>query len=159
MGLVTCAAMAVFSAVIFKQSRAGTVTDRQVRTFTLRMLLAVQFMTAIVTSFTLLLPLPIGAARFAPALPIVIGLFLVGIFASVIHGMRQLSTSAGDLTPDACWKGGPFYYNPNDPAVLVEKRFGFGYTLNFGNRWSWIVLGLLMLPAVATVAAAVLSTR
>jgi tRNA 2-thiocytidine biosynthesis protein TtcA len=30
------------------------------------------------------------------------------------------------------------YYNPADPAVFVERRIGFGYTLNFGNRWNWI---------------------
>ncbi|MCP5119576.1 MAG: hypothetical protein GY953_52930 [bacterium] len=45
----------------------------------------------------------------------------------------------GDHTPDAAWKWGQFYYNPSDPALIVEKRFGFGHTLNFGNRWSWLL--------------------
>jgi Family of unknown function (DUF5808) len=26
-----------------------------------------------------------------------------------------------------------FYVNRQDPALIVEKRFGFGYTLNFGH--------------------------
>lgn len=30
------------------------------------------------------------------------------------------------------------YYNPDDPAFLVEKRAGFGWTLNYGNKWAWV---------------------
>lgn len=39
------------------------------------------------------------------------------------------------LADDRHWKLGVFHVNPEDPAVLVEKRSGVGYTLNFGNRW------------------------
>src|SRR3984893_15944922 len=49
--------------------------------------------------------------------------------------------------PEAAWKGS-FYSNPNDPALLVPKRFGIGYTLNFGNPWSWAVLAFLLLMLV-----------
>jgi uncharacterized membrane protein len=54
----------------------------------------------------------------------------------------------GDRTPDACWKWGFFYVNPNDPALFVEKRFGIGYTVNLGNRWSWIFLLIPLLPLI-----------
>ena len=54
------------------------------------------------------------------------------------------SQPLGDRTPDVCWKWGLFYYNACDPAILVEKRFGVGYTLNFGNRWTWIILAALV---------------
>jgi uncharacterized membrane protein len=27
------------------------------------------------------------------------------------------------------------YHNPNDPALLVEKRMGIGWTFNFANKW------------------------
>jgi hypothetical protein len=54
--------------------------------------------------------------------------------------------SGTDGTPDECWKLGLVYFNPADPAVMVEKRFGVGYTVNFGNRalW-WIVAGGVLL--------------
>ena len=55
---------------------------------------------------------------------------------------------AGDRTPDACWKWGLFYINRKDPALFVEKRFGVGYTVNLGNRWSWIFLAITLLPLV-----------
>jgi len=56
---------------------------------------------------------------------------------------------AGDRTPDRYWIAGIFYVNRNDPAIIVEKRFGIGYTLNFGQPVSWIVIGLLVLVPLA----------
>jgi uncharacterized membrane protein len=55
----------------------------------------------------------------------------------------------GDSTPDDCWIWGIIYYNRDDPAFLVEKRVGFGWTLNYGNKWSWVFsIGLLAAPFV-----------
>jgi uncharacterized membrane protein len=54
-----------------------------------------------------------------------------------------------DTTPDEYWHLGSFYYNPQDPAIFVQKRMGFGYTLNFGNRLSWIMLGSLLAGVLA----------
>jgi uncharacterized membrane protein len=47
-------------------------------------------------------------------------------------------------TPDKCWKFGIFYVNADDPALFVAKRYGVGYTLNFGNRWSWAIMVLIL---------------
>lgn len=71
-----------------------------------------------------------------------------GTESSILAGVR----TAGDRTPDQCWRAGMFYVNPNDPAVLVEKRFGIGYTLNFGRPAAWlltaVILVLVILPLV-----------
>lgn len=50
--------------------------------------------------------------------------------------------------PDDAWSG-IFYSNPDDPALFVPKRYGIGYTLNFGNPWSWVVLALIFAFVVA----------
>jgi uncharacterized membrane protein len=50
----------------------------------------------------------------------------------------------GDRSRAACWKWGLVYFNRSDPAILVESRTGVGYTLNFGNVWSWVLLGLIV---------------
>lgn len=55
--------------------------------------------------------------------------------------------------PVGGWKG-PFYVNPADPALFVHSRWGrrfgwFGYTLNFGNRWSWLVLAVIVVLSLA----------
>lgn len=55
----------------------------------------------------------------------------------------------GDRTPDECWKWGLFYYNPADPALWIEKRFGIGWTFNFGNPRAWFILGAILLFAAA----------
>lgn len=59
-------------------------------------------------------------------------------------GQRQVPASAGaiagDATPDTAWKGGLLYFNPADPVVFVETRMGVGWTLNFGNVWSWVFM-------------------
>jgi uncharacterized membrane protein len=55
-----------------------------------------------------------------------------------------------DRTPDQCWKWGIFYYNPDDPALMVEKRFGIGWTLNFAHRGALIFLGLTLVVLVVS---------
>jgi uncharacterized membrane protein len=87
------------------------------------------------------------------ALTTVIGAFAAAIMRSGQGGSRAMvntgSAPVGDHTPDACWKWGIFYVNAEDPSILIEKRFGIGYTLNFGNRWTWVLLALLLAPASA----------
>jgi hypothetical protein len=50
-------------------------------------------------------------------------------------------------TPTECWHGGMIYFNPNDPAIIVERRDSVGYTFNFANTWSWILLGSFLIPS------------
>ena len=45
---------------------------------------------------------------------------------------------------DEEWTG-VFYSNPKDPSLFVPKRFGIGYTLNFGNPWAWVVVIFILL--------------
>jgi uncharacterized membrane protein len=58
---------------------------------------------------------------------------------------RRPSSDQIERTPEECWKGGIFYYNPDDPALFVQKRLGFGYTFNFANVWSWALVASLVL--------------
>ena len=50
---------------------------------------------------------------------------------------------------DRYWSAGVFYHNPDDPALFVPKRFGLGWTLNFGHPQAKLVLiGMLVLLLV-----------
>jgi uncharacterized membrane protein len=51
--------------------------------------------------------------------------------------------SAGGVTrdDDRFWKGGLIYVNHDDPAIIVGKRFGIGWTLNFGSVRAWLLFG------------------
>jgi hypothetical protein len=61
------------------------------------------------------------------------------------EGAEAVGEPVGDTTPDANWKGGLIYYNPADPALVVETRAGqFGCDLNFGNKWSLAVCAVIL---------------
>lgn len=52
---------------------------------------------------------------------------------------------------DKYWKLGMIYFNPNDPAIFIEKRFGIGWTHNMARPESWIILiGLIIIITVIT---------
>ncbi len=88
--------------------------------------------------------------------PIAWLLLLAGITVWGLSKTSGLRDSA-DPTPDECWKLGQFYYNPEDPAYLVERRFGLGYTLNFAKPLSWIVTTVLFLLPLLLVLRSVVS--
>ena len=98
-----------------------------------------------------------------PVWPISIGtgVFVVAVFVWAVKlgqgGARNAPPpegAVGDRTPDARWVAGLLYVNRADPAFLVEKRFGVGYTLNFGNPLAWFFLALLAaVPLVAILVA------
>jgi uncharacterized membrane protein len=47
---------------------------------------------------------------------------------------------------DKSWRGGLLYINRDDRALVVPRRYGLGWTLNFGNpRVAMLVAGLLAL--------------
>jgi uncharacterized membrane protein len=59
----------------------------------------------------------------------------------------------GDRTADRYWKLGTFYFNRDDSAVFVEKRFGLGYSLNFARPTAWIILLLTLIAPLILVLA------
>jgi uncharacterized membrane protein len=50
---------------------------------------------------------------------------------------------------DKHWKLGVFYFNPNDPAIFLEKRFGIGWTINFARPLAWTIFILLIGTIIA----------
>ncbi|MDR1014860.1 MAG: DUF5808 domain-containing protein [Coriobacteriales bacterium] len=54
-----------------------------------------------------------------------------------------------NVDDDRYWKLGQFYVNPVDPALFVEKRFGIGYTCNFGRPAAWVLIGAFVALSVA----------
>jgi uncharacterized membrane protein len=81
----------------------------------------------------------------------------IGILLAVLSYFLPTQTQGDNRTPDRCWKAGIFYVNPDDSALFVPKRFGIGYTLDFGNPWSWAVLALVGVVAVVPIFVAFLS--
>lgn len=56
------------------------------------------------------------------------------------------------LDDDDCWILGMFYYNPNDTRLNVEKRFGYGGTVNIAHpagKVIMIAIAILLLGSIA----------
>jgi uncharacterized membrane protein len=99
----------------------------------------------IVLTWVFALLVPGGTVQPLIPLPsaVSVALAMAVILFSVIYLIKKNRESRGPLdpTPNECWKGGILYYNPNDPVLFVGRRDGAGFTLNMGNRWSWVVIG------------------
>ncbi|MFS0674633.1 DUF1648 domain-containing protein [Ornithinibacillus sp. 179-J 7C1 HS] len=65
----------------------------------------------------------------------------------------KVSTGANgnviDRDDDKHWKLGIFYFNPSDPALFLEKRFGVGWTINLARPIAWIIFLVIILLPVA----------
>ena len=113
------------------------------RPFSLRLVLAAEYfaaftccgvLAAAATSGRMLKPLLVLTAAGTAALMIAI----------LVMARRTPPTA---LRNPAAWHGGAFYVDRDDPALLVPKRYGYGYTFNFGNPLAGaLTVALLALP-------------
>jgi|GEM_PF-201675 len=69
-----------------------------------------------------------------------------GTPGSATHPTRASRPDAPD--DDRFWKAGFLYVNRQDPALLVPKRFGVGWTINLGHP-AGIAIGVVLLVVIA----------
>ncbi|KWW21895.1 hypothetical protein AS888_05255 [Peribacillus simplex] len=93
-----------------------------------------------------------GNAAFMAAVPLgflSIMLIVTAVYAfKVGQGGSRIQVTAEEeetmdttfVDDDQYWKAGIFYVNKNDPSIFVEKRFGVGWAINFGNPIGYIFL-------------------
>jgi hypothetical protein len=85
----------------------------------------------------------------------VVFVFLIGSLIRIMKGygqggaLRETGTVEAPLTnglaDNAHWVWGLFFVDREDPSIMVEKRFGIGYTLNYGNRTAILIVDLTAL--------------
>lgn len=90
---------------------------------------------------------------------LVVAILVPGVIISVVYGqsgarmIRRLSESSEILSDDdSYWKLGIFYWNPQDPSVVLPERFGIGWTFNFARPISWLVIGSFVVLTIVFVA-------
>lgn len=127
---------------------------------------------------TMLTLLSVSAVRtglgLAPGLP---GAFMALVAAMLVYavggslylafrygqGGARLERKAGSgaltngLADNSQWVLGVFYVNRDDPSIFVEKRFGLGYTINFGNPRA-VALFVALLVVIAGIVISGLTT-
>ena len=166
-GVVLCVFMGFIAYAVLRWSRpvqaAGPQAkrERSFRKMIGSILVAAQYFLALQFAWIGFMPLShpqAGPPGVVPILVLALGFVVVVVVLAVRYGQggTRLAGAAisavggaapvGDRTLDKYWKLGLFYVNRDDPAVFIEKRFGVGYTLNFGHPGVWI--GLAVLAAV-----------
>jgi len=121
-------------------------------------LLIVEYFLAAIFSLVGFLPLT-GSPGVMPVL-IVTGAFLLALIflmawsakaqgQGTTRGPAPIAMPSESSVPEKHWKLGIFYFNKDDSALLVEKRFGVGYTLNFAHPSAWICMAVVLLLPVA----------
>ena len=98
------------------------------------------------------------------ALFFAVTLIFVGatIAVSVVYGHRGRAWSKsleenGDIIADndEHWKAGIFYWNKDDASLILPKRFGVGWTMNWARSATWVIVGGFTLASIAFVAACI----
>jgi uncharacterized membrane protein len=112
----------------------------------LEIMIGVEFALGLLFATIALLPL------LAIPIWVVVAFSFCLVIPCVVLAIKRSSEPSDppEKTPEECWKGGLLYYNPNDPVVFLEKRSGFGYTMNFANPWSWALLAGLVVVIATT---------
>lgn len=101
---------------------------------------------------------------------VAIALLLAAIVASLVATAVRLAgisraaaasptTRAESPDDDRHWKGGILYVDRQDPALWVPKRFGVGWTLNFGHPAGIAIAVVLLLVIAGAIVAAALGVR
>ncbi len=62
------------------------------------------------------------------------------------------------IANNARWVWGLFYVDKDDPSIMVEKRFGIGYTLNYGNRTAVLILAAFVTMSLSVTAFVLIGT-
>ncbi|HEX9133413.1 MAG TPA: DUF5808 domain-containing protein [Ktedonobacteraceae bacterium] len=94
-----------------------------------------------------------------PVLLLICGVLIAVVLVLVlpIPRSRTKTSTRADRGPtptffrddDRYWYGGLLYNNPEDPAAFVPKRYGLGWTVNFGHpQGKLFLIAMLLLPLV-----------
>ncbi|WP_123054215.1 DUF1648 domain-containing protein [Clostridium sp. JN-1] len=99
--------------------------------------------------------------KISSIIPIVIAIVMVifSVYVSIKIGQggsridfnngSKGDSKVSNIDDDKYWKlGNTIYVNKDDPALFVEKRFGIGWTMNFGRKESIIILAVFILLIV-----------
>jgi uncharacterized membrane protein len=127
--------------------------ERRFRALNVSLLIVAEYFS-VFPAWVGLLDLPsAGMTVWAVVFPAIILLLQALLLLSGQGGTRGLArgeSEVGDRTDDRHWTLGILYFNRDDPAFLVEKRFGIGYTFNCAHPFAWALLTLIAaVPLIA----------
>ena len=98
----------------------------------------------------------------------IVFVFILGNLIRIVKGygqggalMERGSVEApltNGLADNARWIWGLFYVDRDDPSIMVESRFGIGYTLNYGNRKAILIVASFVVLSLSLVVLGLIAT-
>ncbi len=85
----------------------------------------------------------------------------VFLFAPIAHLRKPANPASSPEGEDVIFRDddrywyGFLYYNPDDPAVMVPKRYGFGYTINLGHPFGKVFIAIIVILMLLPIALAI----
>jgi uncharacterized membrane protein len=135
------------------------------------MILSTILLTAMFTFMNMIVLgiIKIDSKLMLPIILMITGIMLAGsIYLTVKLGqggsrinlgkLNEKKVNSGSKNDDQYWKLGCIYFNPEDPSIFVEKRFGVGWTMNYGSIGGILaLLGLILLIVLLPILIRILS--
>lgn len=90
-------------------------------------------------------PLYLWISLLGPLIGVILMLYTFIKYGDNSSSKDKSSDSYSPEDNDMYWLWGFIYNNPNDPAVMVQKRYGLGWTINIGNKAGKIILIILLI--------------
>ncbi len=141
----------ILAMTVLGAPRRGPATTRFVR-LTVNALAGSGLFVSLLMSYIALHPLTANPEKTLHPLWIVLA-----VMAASIALVRTLSRAAQDAeaeaggAPEEGWLWSSFYYAPQDPAMMVQRRIGVGFTPNFAHpvvKWAFPLLLLQMFAVI-----------
>ena len=110
------------------------------------MMLSFQLVSLNILASRVIMPITLTILAF-----ILIGTVFVSVMTGqggsrvAIKSSKEGDTKVISRDDDQYWKLGLFYFNPDDPAFILEKRFGVGFTINWARPTAWVIIGGILL--------------
>lgn len=121
--------------------------ERQFRRRMVQFLIVCEYFMVVLAAITVTQAPGVIVLCVSIVFAMILTIFVVRIIRLGQGGSRSAAPGTlpvGDRLSDEHWIWGIFYFNREDRAVFVEARTGIGYTLNFGNIWSWVLLAVIV---------------
>jgi uncharacterized membrane protein len=145
--LAIVAGCGLMGELIARSSSASVGRTKTIRT-TRNILVACSWFVTLLFCAISLLPLARNPTNLIPLLLVCTVAFSLGLVGYVAYRARRAeqTISSSDRSMEGrFWKAGFIYFNPEDAALVVPKRHGLGFTLNFGKPVCWLILALILL--------------
>lgn len=117
----------------------------------LLLILSLQSMTTTIPVFMIKQSnIPIGIFIFGCIIPIFISVAFIYYYI-MLRSLRPVNKNSYNCEDDdEKWIYGFIYYNKDDPSLMVEKRYGAGVSINFGNPKGMAIGIILLVIAVGS---------